>query len=60
MRLVGIPRADADGRYLVFEYVEGGELFNCLVNEDKLEVVEAAKYFRQIVTGVLYCHRCTI
>lgn len=43
-------------RYLVLEYIEGGELFDYLVKKGKLEEAEAAKYFRQIIAGVAYCH----
>jgi len=47
----------SDCRYLVLEYVEGGELFDYLVRKGKLEEAEAAKYFRQIIAGVSYCHQ---
>jgi serine/threonine protein kinase len=50
----------ADNRYLVLEYIEGGELFDYLVKKGKLEEEEAAKYFRQIIAGVSYCHRFNI
>jgi serine/threonine-protein kinase HSL1 (negative regulator of Swe1 kinase) len=32
-------------------------LFDYLVKRGKLEELEAAKYFRQIVAGVSYCHQ---
>jgi serine/threonine protein kinase len=51
---------DANSRYLVLEYIEGGELFDYLVKRGKLEEAEAAKYFRQIIAGVSYCHRFNI
>jgi serine/threonine-protein kinase HSL1 (negative regulator of Swe1 kinase) len=44
----------------VLEYIEGGELFDYLVKKGKLEEAEAAKYFRQIIAGVSYCHRFNI
>jgi serine/threonine protein kinase len=50
----------ANFRYLVLEYIEGGELFDYLVKKGKLEEAEAAKYFRQIIAGVSYCHRFNI
>lgn len=50
----------AYSRYLVLEYIEGGELFDYLVKKGKLEEAEAAKYFRQIIAGVSYCHRFNI
>ena len=49
-----------NSRYLVLEYIEGGELFDYLVKKVKLEEAEAAKYFRQIIAGVAYCHRFNI
>lgn len=42
--------------YLVLEYVEGGELFDLLVERGPLQEVEAIKYFRQIILGTAYCH----
>lgn len=42
--------------YLVLEYVEGGELFDLLVERGPLQEVEAVKYFRQIILGTAYCH----
>lgn len=42
--------------YLVLEYVEGGELFDLLVERGPLQEQEAIKYFRQIVLGTAYCH----
>ncbi|KAI5951604.1 GIN4 [Candida jiufengensis] len=42
--------------YLVLEYVEGGELFDLLVERGPLEEPEAIKYFRQIILGTAYCH----
>lgn len=42
--------------YLVLEYVEGGELFDLLVERGPLHEQEAIKYFRQIILGTAYCH----
>ncbi|CAH6722961.1 serine/threonine-protein kinase Gin4p [[Candida] jaroonii] len=42
--------------YLVLEYVEGGELFDLLVERGPLQESEAIKYFRQIILGTAYCH----
>lgn len=42
--------------YLVLEYVEGGELFDLLVERGPLQEHEAIKYFRQIILGTAYCH----
>ncbi|CAK9435488.1 uncharacterized protein LODBEIA_P02150 [Lodderomyces beijingensis] len=42
--------------YLVLEYVEGGELFDLLVERGPLQEAEAIKYFRQIILGTAYCH----
>jgi len=59
-RTVQTSAITADHRYLVLEYIEGGELFDYLVKKGKLEEAEAAKYFRQIIAGVSYCHRFNI
>lgn len=44
-------------RYLILEYVQGGELFEYLVSRGKLAEKEARKYFQQIIIGLDYCHR---
>ncbi|KAH3673067.1 hypothetical protein WICMUC_003900 [Wickerhamomyces mucosus] len=46
--------------YLVLEYVEGGELFDYLIKQGKLKEKEAVHYFRQIISGVSYCHQFNI
>jgi serine/threonine-protein kinase HSL1, negative regulator of Swe1 kinase len=46
--------------YLVMEYVEGGELFDYLVEQGRLPVPEALQYFQQTIFAVDYCHRFNI
>ncbi|PCH35208.1 Pkinase-domain-containing protein, partial [Wolfiporia cocos MD-104 SS10] len=46
--------------YLILEYVEGGELFDFLVNRGKLAPLEALAYFKQIVYGLNYAHTFSI
>lgn len=46
--------------FLVLEYVEGGELFDFLVNMGKLPPVEALIFFKQIVYGLNYAHAFSI
>mmetsp|Transcript_10537 Transcript_10537/g.15714 ORF Transcript_10537/g.15714 Transcript_10537/m.15714 type:complete len:419 (+) Transcript_10537:178-1434(+) len=42
--------------YLVLELVTGGELFDEIVRETKFSEDKARYYFRQLVSGVQYCH----
>lgn len=42
--------------YLVLEYVEGGELFDLLVDSGPLPEDTAVGFFSQIILGALYCH----
>ncbi|KAJ7719183.1 hypothetical protein DFH07DRAFT_898804 [Mycena maculata] len=46
--------------FLVLEYVEGGELFDFLVNRGRLPAPEALEYFKQIVYGLNYAHTFSI
>ncbi|KAK7044667.1 kinase domain-containing protein [Favolaschia claudopus] len=46
--------------FLVLEYVEGGELFDFLVNRGRLPAEEACEYFKQIVYGLNYAHTFSI
>lgn len=43
--------------FMVMEYVSGGELFDHIVKNGKLNENEARKFFQQIISGVAYCHR---
>lgn len=40
--------------------MEGGELFDYLVNRGKLPVPEALNYFKQMISGLHYCHSYSI
>ena len=44
----------------MLEYVQGGELFDYIVNNGRLSEQEAVRIFRQIITGLAYCHRFKI
>lgn len=46
--------------YLILEYVEGGELFDFLVNRGRLASAEALAYFKQIIYGLNYAHAFSI
>jgi len=43
--------------FMVMEFVSGGELFDHIVKNGKLNENEARKFFQQIISGVAYCHR---
>lgn len=47
-------------RYLVLEYVEGGELFHHISENGRLPEHEAVRIFRQMISGLSYCHRFNI
>ncbi|KAF9518987.1 hypothetical protein BS47DRAFT_119079 [Hydnum rufescens UP504] len=51
---------DDNELYLLLEYIEGGELFDYLVSKGKLDPNEALSYFKQIISGVDYCHKFNI
>lgn len=42
--------------YLVTEYASGGEIFDFLVQTERLSELDACKIFHQIVAAVSYCH----
>ncbi|KAK0203514.1 Pkinase-domain-containing protein [Desarmillaria ectypa] len=46
--------------FLILEYVEGGELFDFLVNKGRLEPSEALTVFLQIIYGLNYAHTFSI
>jgi len=41
---------------LVMELVRGGELFDYILEKEKLPEKEAAKFMRQILSALKYCH----
>ena len=43
-------------RYLVLEYIEGGELFKHIISNGFLDEPEAVHIFRQMIAGLSYCH----
>lgn len=46
--------------YLIMEYASGGELFEYIVKNNKLNEVEACLLFHQIVAGIEYIHKLHI
>ncbi|KAI8071318.1 kinase-like domain-containing protein [Gongronella butleri] len=52
-----IDLPESSNLYLILEYVQGGELFEYLIQQGRLSEVEARTYFRQIIFGVDFCHR---
>ncbi|KAF9269591.1 Pkinase-domain-containing protein, partial [Marasmius fiardii PR-910] len=46
--------------FLVLEYVEGGELFDFLVNRGRLPPPDAQAIFKQIILGLNYAHTFSI
>lgn len=42
--------------YLVLEYIDGGELYDHVINQGYLNEKEAVRIFRQIISGLAYCH----
>mmetsp|Transcript_67026 Transcript_67026/g.111409 ORF Transcript_67026/g.111409 Transcript_67026/m.111409 type:complete len:434 (+) Transcript_67026:98-1399(+) len=43
--------------FIVLELVTGGELFDKIVTAGRFDEPTARKYFRQLISGVEYCHR---
>ncbi|EJC99361.1 Pkinase-domain-containing protein, partial [Fomitiporia mediterranea MF3/22] len=46
--------------FLVLEYVNGGELFDYLVNHGRMEPHKALCYFKQIIYGLAYSHAFSV
>ena len=43
--------------YIIMEYCEKGELFDYIVNKERLNPVEASLFFYQLINGVEYIHK---
>lgn len=46
--------------FMILEYVPGGELFDLLVDQGKLDTVTALAYFQQLISACDYLHRNNI
>eukprot|EP01127_Copromyxa_protea_P001464 TRINITY_DN11448_c0_g1_i1.p1 TRINITY_DN11448_c0_g1~~TRINITY_DN11448_c0_g1_i1.p1 ORF type:complete len:650 (+),score=91.75 TRINITY_DN11448_c0_g1_i1:174-1952(+) len=42
--------------YMIFEYVNGGELFDFIVKNGRLSEEDARRFMRDIISAVEYCH----
>lgn len=38
------------------EFVQGGELFELIVQNQRLKEKEACKYFQELISGINYIH----
>ncbi|KAG6865634.1 hypothetical protein C0991_000803 [Blastosporella zonata] len=59
MRIYDVYEGDKE-LFLVLEYIEGGELFDFLVNRGRLPPSEALAFFKQIIYGLNYAHTFSI
>ena len=46
--------------YMIFEYASGGELFDYIVNQQRVKEKEAKRIFRQIISALSYCHKHSV
>ncbi|KAJ3433777.1 protein kinase [Anaeramoeba flamelloides] len=51
---------DEKNWYIVTEYLEHGELFDFIVAHEKLTENTARRFFREIISGIEYCHKLGI
>ena len=48
---------DQKNFYIIMEYCEKGELFDYIVNKERLNPAEASLFFYQLINGVEYIHK---
>ena len=48
---------DDNNYYIIMEYCEKGELFEYIVNKEKLDEEESSIFFYQLINGVEYIHK---
>ena len=48
---------DQKNYYIIMEYCEKGELFDYIVNKERLNPAEASIFFYQLINGVEYIHK---
>ncbi|KAJ3213925.1 hypothetical protein HDU67_002289 [Dinochytrium kinnereticum] len=59
VKLYDVAETDKD-IILAMEYVEGGELFDYIVAQNRLNDKTARRIFRQILSAVDYCHQSSV
>eukprot|EP00802_Teleaulax_amphioxeia_P007362 Tamp_07368.p1 GENE.Tamp_07368~~Tamp_07368.p1 ORF type:complete len:472 (+),score=12.47 Tamp_07368:749-2164(+) len=42
--------------FMVTEYINGGELFDFIIENKKLSESESRRFFQQMISGIEYCH----
>ena len=47
---------NAKNYYIIMEYCDGGELFNYIVEKEKLDENEASMFFYQLISALEYIH----
>ncbi|KAJ3439719.1 non-specific serine/threonine protein kinase [Anaeramoeba flamelloides] len=55
VRLYDVIEAEKD-IYLIMEYINGGELFDYIVEREVLSEPEARRFFQQMISGLSYIH----
>jgi len=48
---------DKNKYYIVSEYLEGGELFERIIQNDRFSERDAAKIMKQLLSAIAYCHK---
>jgi calcium-dependent protein kinase len=51
---------DEDAIYLVLEYIDGRELFDEIIDQERLDETQAAHVMRQVLGALQYCHERNI
>ena len=51
-----ISMCSSSARYLVMEHLQGGELFEHVVDVGRLSEPTAARVVRQVASALAYCH----
>jgi len=51
---------DKEKLYLITEYASGGELFDYIVANQRVNELEACKFFQQLLDGIEYVHKLNI
>jgi len=47
---------EGDVMYLIFELLEGGDIFDFIISNGRLEEKDAKRLFKQLCTGLKHCH----
>ncbi len=56
VRLIDVVETESK-IYMIMEYIQGKDLFQCVLENERFEESAARKYYRQLASAIYYLHK---